>query len=118
MSYYISVLNGLVSTIKDTATLFSITISDAANVAHHVCSHVRNIDTAYQKKKYWTSCLLALVMCFYLACIAGVFLCGIPMLKIWLIGKFALPAVLASGISKGILINLCNKLISISNMIV
>lgn len=113
-----SLFNGLVSTIKDTAALFSFSIGDAANVTRHVCFHIRNTHTACQKKKYWTSCLLALVMCFYLACIAGVFLCGIPMLKVWLIGKFALPTLLASGISKGILINLCNKIINISNIIV
>ncbi|CNG58302.1 Uncharacterised protein [Yersinia enterocolitica] len=115
MSY--SLFNGLVSTIKDTAALFSITISDAVNVTHHVCSHARNIYTAYQKKKYWTSCLLALVMCFYLACIAGVFLCGIPMLKIWLIGKLAVPVVLASVTSKTSLLILCNQLIHLSNLI-
>lgn len=112
-----SLFNGLVSTIKDTAASFSITISDAANVTHHVCSHTRNIYTAYQKKKYWTSCLLALVMCFYLACITGVFLCGIPMLKIWLIGKFAVPVVLASVLSKVSLLMLCNQLIHLSNLI-
>ncbi len=112
-----TLFNSLVSAIKDTVALFSITISDVVNVTRHICSHIRNTHTACQKKKYWTSCLLVLVMCFYLACIAGVFLCGIPMLKIWLIGKFAVPVVLASVISKGSLLMLCNQLIHLSNLI-
>lgn len=110
-------LNGIVSTIIDTIVLLSISIGDVANVTHHVCSHTRNIYTAYQKNKFCSVCLRLLVMLFYFVSIVFVFLYGIPMLKIWLIGKFAVPVVLASVISKMSLLMLCNQLIHLSNLI-
>lgn len=115
MSY--SSFNGLVSTIKDTVASFSITISDAANVTHHVYSFWINIKTTYQEEKYWTTCLLLLVMCFYLVCIAVGFIYILPVWKGWLIAKFGLSPLLASVVSKRVFYTLCKQLVFISKKI-
>ncbi len=117
MPYYISVLNGLVSTIKDTAVLFSITISDVVNVLGHICSYGSNIKTTYQEERYWTTCLLLLVMCFYLVCIAVGFFYVLPVWKGWLIAKCGFSPLLASVVSKRLLHTLCKHILSIRNLI-
>lgn len=112
-----SLFNGLVSTIKDTAALFSISIGDAKSVLGHICSYGSNIKTTYQEERYWTTCLLLLVMCVYLACIAVGFFYVLPMWKGWLIAKCGLSPLLASVVSKRLLHTLCKQLLSIRKLI-
>lgn len=112
-----TLFNGLVSTIKDTAALFSITISDVVNILGHICSYGSNIKTTYQEEKYWTTCLLLLVMCFYLVCIAVGFIYILPVWKGWLIAKFGISPLLASVVSKRVFYTLCKQLVFISKKI-
>ncbi len=115
MSY--SLFNGLVSTIKDTMALFSISIGDVKSVSGHICSYWSNIKTTYQEGRYWATCLQLLVMCFYLACIAVGFFYVLPVLKGWLIAKCGFTPLLASVVSKRLLHTLCKHILSIRNLI-